>query len=45
VACIQDYKKINCYMNVAMTVLEFKKSMKLTGDFTVVDTLAQQVIT
>ena len=40
---IQEYKKINSYMNVATIVLELKKSMNLTGDFTVIDTLAQQV--
>ena len=40
---IQEYKKINSYLNVATIVLELKKSMNLTGDFTVIDTLAQQV--
>ena len=40
---IQEYKKINSYMNVAKIVLELKESMKLTGDFTVINTLAQQV--
>ena len=40
---IQEYKKINGYMNVATIVLELKESMNLTGDFTVIDTLAQQV--
>ena len=42
---IQEYKKINSYMNVATIVLELKQSMNLTGDFTVIDTLAQQVRT
>ena len=40
---IQNYKKINDCMNAATTVLELKKSMNLTGDFTVIDTLAQRV--
>ena len=40
---IQEYRNINSYMNVATIVLELKKSMNLTGDFTVIDTLAQQV--
>ena len=40
---IQEYKKINSYLNVATIVLGLKKSMNLTGDFTVIDTLAQQV--
>ena len=43
VVCIQDYKKINSYMNVATVILNLKESMKLIGDFTVIDTLAQQV--
>ena len=41
---IQEYKKIDSYMNVAKIVLKLKKSMNLTGDFTVIDTLAQQVL-
>ena len=43
VVLIQEYKKINGYMDAVTIVLELKKSMNLTGDFTVIDTLAQQV--
>ena len=43
VVLIQDYKKINGYINAATIVLELKKSMNLTGDFTVIETLAQLV--
>ena len=45
VLLIQEYKKINSYMNLATIVLELKQSMNLIGDFTVIDTLAQQVCT
>ena len=41
---IQEYKKINSYLNVATIILELKRSMNLTGDFTVVYTLSQQVL-
>ena len=41
---IQEYKRINNYMNAATIVLKLKESMKLIGDFTVIDTLAQQVV-
>ena len=40
---IQEYMQIKNYLNVAMVVLELKRSMKLNGDFTVIDTLTQQV--
>ena len=41
---IQEYMQIKNYLKVAMVVLELKKSMKLNGDFTVIKTLAQQVL-
>ena len=43
VVLIQEYKKIKSYVNAATIVLELKRSMNLTGDFTVIDTLAQLV--
>ena len=43
VACIQEYKSINGYISVAMTISKLKESMKLYGDFTAIDKLAQQV--
>ena len=45
VAHIQEYRRINSCINVATIVLKIKKSMKLYGDFSVVDMLAQQVAT
>ena len=43
VKVIQEYKNISGYMNAAKVVLRLKQSMKLTGDFSVIKTLAQQV--
>ena len=43
VAHIQEYKRIDSCINMAVIVLKLKKSMKLYGDFSVVDMLAQQV--
>ena len=40
---IQEYKKINGYIAAAKIVLLLKDSMKLTGDFTAVNTIVQQV--
>ena len=40
---IQEYKKINSYVAAAKIVLLLKDSMKLTGDFTAVNTIVQQV--
>ena len=40
---IQEYKRINSYMKAATIILELKESMELTGDFAVINTLAQQV--
>ena len=44
VAHIQEYKRINSYINVAMIVLKLKGAMGLDGDFTVIYMLAQQVL-
>jgi len=44
VANIQEYKKIRSYRDAARIVLLLKDSMKLTGDFTAVNTIVQQVI-
>ena len=41
---IQEYKKISSYMAAAKIVLLLKDSMKLTGDFTAVNTIVQQVV-
>ena len=41
---IQEYKRINGYISIAMTISKLKKSMKLYGDFTAIDMLAQQVV-
>ena len=43
VSDIQVYKKISGYMKTAQTVLELKNAMEWKGNFTAVDTLAQQV--
>jgi len=43
VSDIQVYKKISGFMKTAQTVLELKNAMDWKGDFTAVDTLAQQV--
>ena len=43
VASIQEYKKIKSHITTAKIVLELKDSMKLTGDFTAVNTIVQQV--
>ena len=43
VSDIQVYQKISGYMKAAQTVLELRNAMNWTGDFTAVDTLAQQV--
>ena len=40
---IQEYKKISSYIAAAKIVLMLKDSMKLTGDFTAVNTIVQQV--
>ena len=40
---IQEYKKIKNYVAAAKIVLLLKDSMKLTGDFTAVNTIVQQV--
>ena len=41
---IQEYKKISGYISAANIVLRLKDSMKLTGDFTAVNTIVQQVM-
>ena len=41
---IGEYKKISSYIDAAKIVLLLKKSMKLTGDFTAVNTIVQQVL-
>ena len=41
---IQEYKKISSYITAAKIVLLLKDSMKLTGDFTAVNTIVQQVV-
>lgn len=43
VSDIQIYKKISGYMKTAQVVLDLKNAMNWKGDFTAVDTLAQQV--
>ena len=43
VSDVQVYKKISGYMKTAQIVLELKNAMNWMGDFTAVDTLAQQV--
>ena len=40
---IQEYKRINSYMSIAVIVLNLKESLKLRGDFTVIERLAGQV--
>lgn len=40
---IQVYKQISGYTNTAKVVLKLRDSMKLSGDFTTVDTIAKQV--
>ena len=40
---IQEYKKISSYITAAKILLLLKDSMKLTGDFTAVNTIVQQV--
>lgn len=44
VANIREYKNIRSYIDAAKIVLQLKDSMKLTGDFTAVNTIVQQVI-
>lgn len=41
---IQEYRKINSYVDAAKILLSLKDSMKLTGDFTAVNTIVQQVM-
>ena len=43
VANIQEYKKLDGYIVAAKIVLQLKDSMKLSGDFTAVNTIVQQV--
>jgi len=43
VKVIQEYRSINSYMAAAKVVLKLKESMKLTGDFSVIEMIAQQV--
>ena len=43
VKVIQEYRNISSHMAAAEVVLQLKESMGLTGDFAVIETLAQQV--
>jgi len=43
VKIIQEYRNISSHMAAAEIILQLKESMGLTGDFAVIETLAQQV--